>query len=159
FFIARGIQLLAEGERRNRGGVGFAGNPYLRSQMGVYYQLKIGQSDQNRTLKCLYQMSCIPPAERDPDTNFENMGTMVYPYKEGRRLVNYKRFEHFCQTHPRLVRRLREQLGYASPLKVIEFLRDNRDIPTRYNLQTGRLKKNALDRFPLMPPKFDSAEP
>jgi hypothetical protein len=61
FYITRGIQLLAEGERQNRF------QPELRREIGHYYQHKIGQSDENNTFRSLFQLSCIPPADRDPE--------------------------------------------------------------------------------------------
>jgi hypothetical protein len=156
FFISRGIQLLAEGERRNRGSTNadarpyFPGNPDLRFHMGLYYQLKIGQSDENRTLRSLYQMSCIEPKDRDPDQ-------LEFRGKDLRREINLIEFQKFCEKHPRLVRRLREQLQFDTPRKVVEFLRDNRDIPSRFDDKSERkppIKKNAKDRFPIMPPEF-----
>src|SRR5881227_1670754 len=59
FYICRGIELLAEGERQNRH------HPDLRFAIGFYNQNKIGQSDKTNVLRCLYQMSCIAPNERD----------------------------------------------------------------------------------------------
>src|SRR5438477_6298176 len=59
FYITRGIQLLAEGERQNKN------HPDLRFSMGLYNQHKIGLPDESNTLRCLYNMSCIDPIERD----------------------------------------------------------------------------------------------
>ena len=66
FYMTRGIQLLAEGERQNKN------NPDLRFSMGFYNQHKIGLSDESNTLRCLYQMSCIDPLERDPGPDPKN---------------------------------------------------------------------------------------
>ena len=60
YYISRGLKLLAEGERRNRGAgkdsgnadpgrIVFPGNPEMRHYMGFFYQLKIGT--QRRTRK------------------------------------------------------------------------------------------------------------
>jgi hypothetical protein len=159
FYISRGMQLLAEGERRNRGskdseaGIDFPGNPDLRFHMGFFYQLKIGQSDETRTLRSLYQMSCMDPHERDP-ARLEVRGS------DGRRRVDLVKFEAFCKNHPRLVRRLREQLkDFDTPESIVEFLRDHQEIPSRYDLITNKLKDNAKDRFPILPPRFRADEP
>jgi len=152
FYIARGIQLLAEGERRNRGRdtpggeIIYPGNPDLRFHMGFYYQLKIGQSDQARTFRSLFQMRCMEPAERDP-AKLETRSS------EGRRVVDMAKFRSFCNKHPRLVRRLRDQLGCETPELVVDFLRENQDIPSRYDANQN-FKKNAVDRFPVLPPSF-----
>jgi len=60
FFMYRGIELLAEGERQNKN------DPDLRYNLGFYNQHKIGLSDEATTLRCLFEMSCIDPLERDP---------------------------------------------------------------------------------------------
>src|SRR5947209_3551340 len=93
FYIARGIQLLAAGERQNRF------QPDLRREIGFYHQHKICQSDETNVLRSIFQLSCIPPADRDP----EKLG-----YREGKPdwEVNWDEFEQFCKTHPQLVRRL-----------------------------------------------------
>jgi hypothetical protein len=155
FFIARGIQLLAEGERRNRGRntrdaeIIFPGNPDLRFHLGLYYQLKIGKSDENRTLRSLFQMSCMDPSERDP--------AKLEKISGGRREVNPAEFEKFCKYHPRLVRRLREQLGFDTPESIVAFLREHKDLPSRYEPNQG-LKLNPMDRYPLLPPTFSEAK-
>jgi len=94
FYITRGIELLAEGERQNRG------NPDLRFSMGFYNQHKIGLADEANTLRSLYQMSGMDPHERDPNWLRTRDDT-------GRPVVIPDRFERFCQRHPMLVRRLR----------------------------------------------------
>jgi hypothetical protein len=166
FYISRGIQLLAEGERRNRGnkderaGIEYPGSPDLRFHLGNYYQLKIGKSDESRTLRSLYQLSCIPLAERDPDYTDPNKEAWeIKDPKTGRRIgVNLHKFETFCQKHPRLVRRLREQLGCQTPESVIAFLRAHKKIPSRYEGNTTRLKKSVVDRFPILPPSSNTEE-
>src|SRR6266851_10364991 len=55
FYITRGIQLLATGERQNRY------QPDLRREMGFYHQHKICQSDETNVMRSLFQLSCIPP--------------------------------------------------------------------------------------------------
>jgi hypothetical protein len=39
----------------------------MRYYVGFYYQLKIGQGDEKRTLRCLLDLSCIDPIKRNPD--------------------------------------------------------------------------------------------
>src|SRR5262249_8996787 len=58
FYIARGLELLAEGERQNRY------QPDLRFHMGTYYQAKIGIADQKVALQSLFQLSSVSPDER-----------------------------------------------------------------------------------------------
>ena len=41
-------------------------------------------------------------------------------------------FEKFCEEHPFFVRRLKEKLNYSRPEQVVEFLADNRKIPSLY---------------------------
>src|SRR3954451_21094659 len=82
FYIARGISVIAEGEHVNRN------NPDLRYNLGFYYQNKFGVSDRVTTLRCLYQLSCIPEEERDPER-------LLNPD----RTVNQEKFEQFCRDH------------------------------------------------------------
>jgi hypothetical protein len=158
FYIVRGIQLLAEGERRNKR------SPDMRYQIAFYYQNKFGVSDTVETLRCLFDLSCIPPSERNPDALLINPKT-----KE----LDRDAFRQFCERHPHFVRRLRgadtvvldkrarEKLRAPTPEDVIRFLRDNyKDLPCRY-------RKNALSddwtddladadkQFPALPPQFN----
>src|SRR2546421_388569 len=70
YYVSRGLELLAEGERRNQGTpdedvrpgrMRFPGNPEMRHYMGFYYQLKIGNSDEKNTMRSLLDLSCIDP--------------------------------------------------------------------------------------------------
>jgi hypothetical protein len=159
FYIARGIDLLAEGERRNRR------SPDMRYMIGTYYQTKFGTSDQVQTLRCLFQLSCIPPDERNP-ASLENPDGSV----------NREAFKKFCQDHPMLVRRLRgeerrdeirdkrassEMLRTRRPEDVVQFLRDNQTVPGRYRNATEL--KPAEQQFPALPRQFpegpDEAHP
>lgn len=150
FYIARGIELLAEGERINRE------NPDIRYQIAFYYQNKFGVSDEANTLRSLLQMSCIDPADRDPNK-----------LRPDGRTVDPDKFEEFCVSNPRLVRRLRDKLDCKSPADIVDFVADNRRIPSRYYdpeeqpsaTATSRLKPNA-EQFPILPdkiPEFDRA--
>ncbi len=150
FYIARGIELLAEGDKINtkvdrRSNDGHKiGSPDIRYQIGFYYQNKFGVSDKVNTLRSLMQVSCIPPAARKPDD--------LQP--EGRP-VDMVAFREFCRKNPQLVRRLRAKLNCVRPEEVVQFLRDNEKIPSLY--------KNAVEmadrehQFPILPPPFPEA--
>lgn len=149
YYIARGIELLAEGDRMNSkiykapdGNVYKIGSPELREKIGFYYQNKFGVSDKVSTLRCLMQLACIPPNERDPRT-FK---------RDGR--IDMEKFRTFCEKNPQLVRRLRTKLNCDRPEEVVQFLEDNVSIPTRYK-PDGSLAAD-IDQFPILPPKFDS---
>jgi hypothetical protein len=143
YYIARGIQLLAEGERQNKD------NPEMRFFIGNYTQSKMGISDENNTLRSLYQMSAIDPPERDP-VRFKSGGE-----------INLREFEEFCKRHPHLVRRLRDHLRCKTPEDVVDFLAANYKLPSLFEQgaetradqehATSRLKPLA-DRFPVLPP-------
>ncbi len=164
FYISRGIQLLAEGERRNTyrhvdpnsGEVRMIGSPDMRYQIAFYYQNKFGVSDQVQTLRCLMQLSCIPRDERNPDR--------LVDQKTGE--VKLDEFQKFCEKHPHLIRRLRgrerledvteknkEKLQCKTPEEVVQFLRDNFTVPDRYRSATELAE--ASEQFPILPPKFN----
>ncbi|MCS7272087.1 MAG: hypothetical protein NZ703_13480, partial [Gemmataceae bacterium] len=99
FYIARGIELLAEGERRNTHtvrdpsqGERRLGSPDIRFWLAFTYQNKFGVSDQVEVLRCLFQLSCIPPGERNPQL-------FIDPRTGG---VDLVRFEGFCRKYPHL---------------------------------------------------------
>src|SRR6266849_5523019 len=119
FYITRGIELLARGERQNHN------NPDLRFAMGFYNQNKIGQSDKTNVLRCLYQMSCIPPNERDPARFLKDDGA-------GQTTIDLDQLEDFCKQHPQLVRRLREELKLSEPELMVQFLDENYTLPSIY---------------------------
>src|SRR5262249_8614933 len=120
FYISRGIELLAEGERKNQGNqhpdpkLRSPAHPDMRYSVGFTYQLKIGQGDEKRTLRCLFDLSCIDPRRRNPNK-------LWVAGAQGRE-VDLEKFRTFCAESPRLVRRLREQLGYETPKEIIRFL-------------------------------------
>lgn len=148
FYISRGLEVLAEGERRNFKPPA-PGNPDMRQNLGFYYQLKIGTSDEKNTMRCLLEMSCIDPIERDADRFWE-------PGDFGK-TVKLERFKNFCIQHPRLVRRLYDQLGRTKPEDVVRFLEENKDIPSRFEQPTGpqqtdSIVKDELEQFPILPP-------
>jgi len=150
FYIVRGIQLLAEGERRNKR------SPDMRYQIAFYYQNKFGVSDQVDTLRCLFDLSCIPPTQRNP-ANLRNPATNE---------VNLEEFQKFCTQNPHFVRRLRgddaaaqdkrakEKLRAPKPEDVLRFLLDNREVPSRYKGLTDDLAE-ADKQFPVLPPQFN----
>jgi hypothetical protein len=161
FYVSRGLQLLAEGERRNQGtqdeaaGPGgralrFPGNPDMRYDLGFFYQLKIGQSDEKQFMRSLLDLSCIDPAERDP-ARFWGVDS------RGRRVVKQAELEQFCRSYPRLVRRLRERMGRARPADVVAFLEDNKDVPSRFELPAAGAGaaqtplRKPRDQWPILP--------
>jgi hypothetical protein len=166
YYIARGIQLLAEGERQNRD------NPDLRFNIGFYTLHKIGQSDETNFHRSLFQLSNIPPNERDP-ARFWSMDP-----QSNRRSINRKEFEDFCKAHPQLARRLQQgiprdtkledkrQFKCATPEAVVQFLADNRRVPSVYldapPMADGAWKfapdklRPVYDRFPVLPPPVEA---
>jgi hypothetical protein len=163
YYISRGLEMLAEGERRNRGAgkeeggptdpdrVVFPGHPELRHYMGFFYQLKIGTSDERLTMRSLIELSCIDPIERDSDVN------EFWKKEPGKRVVNLEKFQAFCAKNPRLVRRLREQLKYTTPERIVKFLDDHKEIPSRFKpidkarQVTQSELKPIMEQFPILP--------
>jgi hypothetical protein len=154
FYISRGINLLGQGERINHD------NCEMRFFTGFYTQQKIGISDEQNTLRCLYQMSCIDPSERDAGRFRRAVN--------GTTTVDLDQFEDFCRKHPFLVRRLHDHLRCKKPDDVIDFLAANHKIPGRYEdrpatfdaEQTAAAYKPLDERFPTLPPaqNFDRDE-
>ncbi len=166
FYIARGIELLAEGERRNTYTAGGRklGSPDIRFWLAFTYQNKFGVSDQVEVLRCLFQLSCIPPSERNPD--------LFLDPRTGQ--IDLGRFEAFCRKYPHLVRRLRgedrraayaderlrqqveEALKCPRPEDIIQFLRDNQNIPSRFKNATEL--NDPYKQFPVLPPQFNDED-
>jgi hypothetical protein len=156
FYIARGIELLAEGDRLNSRtwrGLGAPveiGSPDIRYQIGFYYQNKFTVSDKVATLRSLMQLSAIKPSERDP-ANFLDANDQVIPAK----------FQKFCEENPRLVRRLADKLQCKTPRDVVDFLKANKKVPSRYK-DDGTADKDDLAnddaQFPILPKAFGSGE-
>ena len=166
YYIARGIDLLAEGERR-QGRVDpesgqRLGSPDMRYSIAFYYQNKFGVSDNRETLRCLFQLSCIPRNER----NAHEGGLLK---ADGS--VDLEKFQRFCEKYPHLVRRLRgeaytqggdpaaerrisEALKCPHPDDVLQFLKDNEEVPSRFKTAQGDLN-DGDKQFPILPPKFD----
>lgn len=150
FYIARGISIVAEGEALNRN------NPDLRYNVGFYYQNKFGVSDRVTTLRCLYQLSCIPEEDRDPDR-------LITVNSDGTKAVDLAKFEEFCRAHPQLIRRMKEaripvdgseERAHplaSAPEAVVAFLRANRKLPSRYKPGSKELQKDRLKQFPVLP--------
>jgi hypothetical protein len=137
FYIARGIELLAEGERLNKK------SPDMRYQIAFYYQNKFGVSDKVATMRCLMQLSNIRPDDRDAKKRFRK------PNGE----IDLAQFQDFVRKNPQLVRRLREKLNCTRPEEVVQFLEDNNKVPMRFDRDTGLLAKSE-DQFPTFPPTF-----
>ena len=114
YYIVRGIQLLAEGERRNRR------SPDMRYQIAFYYQNKFGVSDTVEVLRCLYDLSCMPPSERNPDA-------LTNPVTGE---VDREAFRRFCTNHPHFVRRLRGEEAPPQDKRAREKLRASRTART-----------------------------
>ena len=144
YFIARGIEVAAEGDRMNSkllrdksGEVRKVGSPDLRYQIGFYYQNKFSVSDKVSTLRCLMQLSCVKPTDRRK-TVLERNGQ-----------VDLVAFKRFCVANPQLVRRLRLKLNCDQPSDVVQFLADNEKIPTLYTIEGELLPPDA--QFPILP--------
>jgi hypothetical protein len=156
YYIAQGVKLLAEGERQNRN------QPDIRFDLGFFQQHKMMQSDETNVFRCLWQMSCMPWPERDPDRFYsDSSGRPVFD-ANGQPILNEERFQDFCDKHPQMVRRLREKLRCERPEDVVQFLRENQKIPTIYEddpkiiAQAERQNtpvppRKDVDRFPVLP--------
>jgi hypothetical protein len=166
FYVTRGVELLAEGERQNRN------HPDLRWAVGFYMQHKICRSDETNYQRSLFQLSLIPPNERDP--------ARFWKQTDEGPVLNWAELHKFCQEHPQLVRRLHEgmhrdslrekkrQFACQTPEEIIRFLEENYQVPGLYRVallpegQGGELrawdvtKKDELvppgERFPPLPP-------
>lgn len=140
FYIARGIDLLAEGERRNRR------SPDIRYELAFYYQNKFGITDKQNTLRSLFQLSCIRPNERHPSI-----------FKNDRGEIDLAAFKKFCEDNPHLVRRLKEKLFCRTPMEVVDFLDENYSVPSRFKNEAGDYASDT-EQFPILPPPFDDQE-
>lgn len=135
YYIARGIELLAEGERMNRM------SPDMRFQIAFYYQNKFSVSDKVTTLRSLFQLSNVKPEDRNP-ARFR---------KDGK--LDMVAFQNFVRKNPQLVRRLREKLGYTRPEQIVQFLEDNKKVPTRYDVTRNDQLLPNESQFPALPPR------
>src|SRR5262249_27307785 len=110
---------------------------------------KIGTSDERLTMRSLIEMSCIDPLERDPNK--------FWKQEPGKRVVDMNEFRTFCYKNPRLVRRLREQLKYTEPDRIVKFLDDHKDIPHPFQPVdkskqiTQSELKSVMEQFPILP--------
>jgi hypothetical protein len=152
FYITRGIELLAEGERQN------LYNPEMRYYVGFYDEHKIMQADRTSVLAAMHHMSCIDPVQRDP-RRFRKPDKD----KAGRLVFDMVEFEKFCQEHPHLVRRLREKVHLETPEDVVQFLDENQRVPSIHEDDPQRVNRPWKadeqtklrapgDRFPVLPP-------
>src|SRR5262245_6399696 len=159
FYISRGVQLLADGERQNRY------NPQMRRDLGHFQQHKICQSDETNVLRSIFQLSCIPPYDRRPERFGYDKDNLDWEIK-------WDEFKQFCIDHPHLVRRLHTPPLPNDPRKehfkfrcknareVILFLAEHRNLPSLYvdeeesarDYEQKNFKPNALERFPVLPP-------
>jgi hypothetical protein len=153
FYIARGIQLLAAGERQNQN------QPDLRYWLGNMTQNKIGQSDETNYLRSLFQLSGIEPRERDP-ARFQKT-------VDGKQEIDWVAFEEFCKNHPQLCRRLHDGIRRETKREhdrqftcetvdaVIQFLEDNKKVLSLYKEPDPTRPDELLppsERFPVLPP-------
>jgi hypothetical protein len=156
FWIVRGIQLLAQGERQNRY------QPDIRRDIGFYHQQRLCQHDATNALRSLFQLSCIKPRERGPER-----------FRDADGKPKLEELRKFCEEHPQLARRLhRPPLPYvirldqkkfrcATAEELLEFLEDNVDVPSLYvpksedpsAWEKEEKRKDPLERFPVMPPE------
>jgi len=160
YYISRGLMLLSQGERRNQGAEiepgrqYFHGSPELRRDIGVTYQLKIGGSDEKNTMRCLLDLSCIDPARRQFARKALDAGNRFH--KDGDQDL-WKQFEGFCRDNPMLVRRLVDHVSCENPRRVLLFLDDNKEIPSRFEPVTDvsqketKVKEDVYDQFPVLP--------
>jgi hypothetical protein len=155
YYVTRGISLLCRGEEKNDPGLAVPPQPWpaspdLRFEIGRTYKSKIGQSDENKTMRCLFDLSCIPLSERNPEK--------LMPLGSQGKQLDLAKFKLFCENHPRFVRRLRERLfGFEKPEAVVQFLTDNKDIPARFEDRTNLEDDQRLAEFPVLPPQNDAA--
>ena len=152
FYIARGIELLAEGDKVNtrthhdRDGRDYRiGSPDIRHNISFYYQNKFSVSDKVNTLRSLMQVSCIEPYKRKAET--------LAPNGE----VDMAEFRKFCEANPQLVRRLKTKLNCERPEEVVQFLADNDKVPDLFKNDTE--KADPADQFPALPPAYPEAVP
>jgi hypothetical protein len=155
YYVTRGITLLCRGEEKNDPGQAVPPQPWpaspdMRFHVANTYLRKIGQSDENKTMRCLFELSCMSPAERNPDQFY-----MAGP--QGKQL-NLGKFKLFCENHPRFARRMRERLrGFEKPEAVVQFMTDNKDIPARLEDRSHLEDDKRLAEFPILPPQSREA--
>jgi hypothetical protein len=171
FYMTRGVELLGEGERQNRY------HPDIRWSIGFYTQHKVCQSDETNVQRSIFQLSLIPPNERDPARFWKTEGSRV--------VLNWAELEDFCRKHPQLVRRLRQgmmretvrekrrQFTCEKPEDLVQFLEDNFQVPGLYRVVPppgdvpaharvwDRNHKDVMlpagERFPILPPPHTGA--
>lgn len=157
FYVAKGVNWLAEGERtlrrlvydpetRSRREVG---NPDVRWYIGNVIHHKITYSDEAPIFRCFFHLSCIPPELWDPDTLRQNPD----------------RLREFQRTYPvftEYLRRFRHVAeGAESPLDeaLVSFCRQYRGIIGRYRVVAGGqasvLKQPHELPFPIWPGELD----
>ena len=170
FYVSRGVRLLADGERQNHD------DPDLRFELGSTYQHKICQSDETNVHRSLFQLSLIPPNERDPARFRARPGS--------RQTIDVHEFLEFAKKHPQLVRRLREgihkdtaseqryEFTCSTPAAVVQFLADNYRVPSLYpegrptppgekwaENPNEKPDPDPLERYPVLPPYRERPSP
>jgi hypothetical protein len=157
FYVTRGMELLARGERQN------VNDPDLRFSMGHMYQNKLGQGDKRREFRALFELSCIDlhtelnidPRTRKSRTLRSNDG----------KTVNVAEFKKFADKHPQLVRRIRQIKDHETAEDVVDFLESNAKVPSRFEYVSGAKPddrselKSPTKRFPILPRDIEEKDP
>src|SRR5207244_1216897 len=101
-----------------------------------YTQHKICQSDETNTMRSLFELSLIPPNDRDPE-RFRRRTPQGEEF-------NGMEFARFCRKYPQLIRRLHSGMhretrrDYERQFRcerledVVQFLADNQHLPGLY---------------------------
>ena len=139
YYLSRGCEMLAEGERRNRF------SPDLRFNLGLYQQHKINQSDETNVMRSLFQLACIPPADREPRRFqvFDEKGLVGDPGQE----VRWNRFqavrEEFRAKDPlaqwRLRLRMARKPDFDTVMSLLEVLLPPDMVPVALPLSASEL--------------------
>ena len=133
---------------------GTSGRPDMRYQIAFYYQNKFGVSDQVKTLRCLFQLRCIPderarpgPAGEPGQIRSTASGSSSSAGTTGSWSAGSRRARHPGGTASE-----ERQVLAATPGEVMAFLRNNRKLPSRYKPGDRELEKDRrLKQFPVLP--------
>ncbi len=125
YYLARGCEMLAEGDKRNRF------NPDLRFNLGLYQQHKINQSDETNIMRSLFQLACVPPVDREPRRFqvFDEKGVLGEPGRE----VRWNRFQsardEIRQADPLAEWRLRLRVARKAEIDTVLNLPEEKTAP------------------------------
>ena len=159
YYISRGLEFLAEGERRNQGTPAEAaqgGSTAVSGPSGdaPLHGLLLPAQDRQQRRKEHHALPARYELHRPDPTQ---SGAILGKDERGQQVVKREELARLCQNHPRLVRRLREGLGYESPTQIVKFLEANKDVPSRFKKSvSGDQKDSELEeprkQFPILPP-------